>query len=409
MVAGEDSIMAMTDQQTASAGLVNAVTYRNFKWEIGKPGLFRYAQQTGSLPLAPPQDTLAMNLATMTTPALPWFGEVLAALLQRRDLSEERMRAVLQAMMAGQCSDAEAAGFLIALRMKGETPAELAAAATVLREHMLGWQPGVPGVLDTCGTGGDGAATFNISTAAAFVVAAAGVPVVKHGNRSVSSRSGSSDVLAALGLKIDGDANFARRCLECCNLAFCFAPHYHPALRHVAHVRRQLRVSTLFNCLGPLANPAGAPYQLLGVGSHTSLDLMAEALARLGTRHALVVRGRDGLDEVSLSAATEVREVRDGTVRSLEWTPADFGLAACSLEDLRADGPEASARVIRNVLAGADGPATRVVLANAAAALFAAERVATPELGVTLARAALASGRAQHGLEQLLHLTREIP
>jgi anthranilate phosphoribosyltransferase len=341
-------------------------------------------------------------------PGLPWFGDVLAALLQRRDLPEERMRAVLHALMAGQCSDAEAAAFLIALRMKGETAAELAAAARVLREHMLGWQPGVDGVLDTCGTGGDGTATFNISTAAAFVVAAAGVPVVKHGNRGVSSRSGSADVLAALGVRLDGDAAFARRCLERCGLAFCFAPHFHPALRHVAHVRRQLRVSTLFNCLGPLANPAGAAYQLLGVGRRDLLDLMAGALARLGTRHALVVCGRDGLDEVSLSAATEVRAVRGDVVCNLEWTPSDFGLAACDLQDLYADGPEASAAVLRAVLAGADGPAARVVLANAAAALLAAERVATPREGVALASDAVASGRAARCLEQLLHCSREM-
>jgi anthranilate phosphoribosyltransferase len=345
--------------------------------------------------------------APVTSPGLPWFADVLAALLERRDLAEEPLRAALHAMMTGQCSDAEAAAFLIALRMKGETAAELAAAARVLREHMRAWQPGVDGVLDTCGTGGDGTATFNISTAAAFVVAAAGVPVVKHGNRAVSSRSGSADVLAALCVKVDGDAAFARRCLGHCNLAFCFAPHFHPALRHVAHVRRQLRVATLFNCLGPLANPAGAPYQLLGVGRRGMLDLMAGALARLGTRHALVVCGRDGLDEVSLSAATEVRVVRGGTVVSLEWTPADFGLAACELQELYADGPEASAAVVREVLAGGGGPAARVVLANAAAALVAAERAATPAAGVALARAAVESGGARRGLEQLQHLSRE--
>jgi anthranilate phosphoribosyltransferase len=266
---------------------------------------------------------------------------------------------------------------------------------------MVGWDPGRERVLDTCGTGGDGTGTFNISTAAAFVVAGAGVPVVKHGNRSVSSGSGSADVLAALGVRVEGDGVFARRCLDHTNLAFCFAPHFHPALRHVAAVRKRLRIGTLFNCLGPLANPAGAAHQLMGVGRPELLDLMAGALARLGTRRALVVCGRDGLDEVSLSAPTAVREVRGHTVTDHEWAPEDFGLEPCALEDLRASGPEASAALLRAVLEGNDGPAARVVLANAAAALVAAEEVDTLAQGVARAREALASGRAQAVLAAL--------
>lgn len=338
---------------------------------------------------------------------LPWFGEVLAALVARRDLAPEQVRAVLGEMMAGRCGDAEAAAFLVGLRMKGETADEVAAAAGVLRDHMVRWDPGRDEVLDTCGTGGDGAGTFNISTAAAFVVAAAGVPVVKHGNRSVSSQSGSADVLAALGVHVEGDGVFARQCLDRAGLAFCFAPHFHPALRHVASLRRRLRVGTLFNCLGPLANPAGAAYQLLGVGRPELLDLMAGALARLGTRRALVVCGRDGLDEVTLGAPTIVREVRGHTVRAWEWTPADFGLRECSLAELQADGPEASARAVRAILEGADGPAARVVLANAAAALLAAERADTLAQGVKLAADALASGRALAVLNRLTTCSRE--
>jgi anthranilate phosphoribosyltransferase len=331
-----------------------------------------------------------------------WFGDALAALLARRELSAVQVRAALTAMIEGCCGDVEAAAFLIALRAKGETAGEIAVAAQVLREHMVRWDPGPVAVLDTCGTGGDGAGTFNISTAAAFVVAAAGVPVVKHGNRSASSRSGSADVLAALGIRAEGDAAAARRSLDRCGLAFCFAPHFHPALRHVATLRRRLGVATLFNCLGPLANPAGAPHQLLGVGRCELLDLMAGALARLGTNRTLVVCGRDGLDEVSLSGPTLVREVRGQVITALEWTPADFGLEPCSLEDLRADGPEASAAIIRAVLDGQPGPATRIVLANAAAALVAAERVATPREGVALASAALAGGGARRVLDMLL-------
>jgi anthranilate phosphoribosyltransferase len=341
---------------------------------------------------------------------LPWFEDVLARLLARQELTPAQVRAVMQALMRGHCGEAEAAAFLTALRMKGETAGELAEAARVLREHMVRWDPGREGVLDTCGTGGDGADTFNISTAAALVAAACGVPVVKHGNRAVSSRCGSADVLAELGVAVESGSAAARQCLEEAGLAFCFAPHFHPAMRHVARVRQRLRVGTLFNCLGPLANPAGAPFQLLGVGRAELLDRMAGALARLGTTHALVVWASDGLDEVSLSAPTEVREVRGQEVSAWQWTPADFGLGPCRLEDLRADGPTASATIIRGVLAGADGPAARVVLANAAAALLAAQRVRTPLEGVALAREALATGRARQVLERLVacaNLTRE--
>ena len=337
----------------------------------------------------------------------PWFTEALAALLMRRDLSQETVRAAVRAMVSGHCGEAEAAAFLVALRMKGETADEIAAAAEVLREHMVSWDPGLERVLDTCGTGGDGTGTFNISTATALVVAGAGVPVVKHGNRSVSGRSGSADVLAVLGVRVEGDAELAARCLRRAGLAFCFAPHFHPALKHVAALRRRLRIATLFNCLGPLANPAGAAHQLLGVGRPELLDLMAGALARLGTRRALVVCGRDGLDEVSLSAPTLVREVRGPTVSSWEWTPGDFGLEPCALGDLQADGPEASAAVVRSVLAGRDGPARRIVLANAAAALLAAEQVTTLAEGVAAADESLAAGRARDVLARLVECSNE--
>lgn len=312
---------------------------------------------------------------------------------------------MLGEMMSGRCADADAEAFLLALRAKGETIREIAWAAQVLREHMLRWDAGRDDLLDTCGTGGDGSGTFNISTATALVVAGCGVPVVKHGNRSVSSRTGSADVLGALGVNIDGNAEFARLCLKEANFAFCFAPRFHPALRHLAGVRRRLGVPTIFNCLGPLANPAGAKRQLLGVGRPDLLDRMAGALAQLGAVHAFVLCSRDGLDEVSLSAATMVREVRGHELSSHEWTPDDFGLKTCSLVEVFAANGDASAGMIKGVLAGQEGAAQRIVCANAAAALLAAERVLTLSEGVALALDAITSGRANRVLETLRKLS----
>jgi anthranilate phosphoribosyltransferase len=266
---------------------------------------------------------------------------------------------------------------------------------------MLRLDPGSLKILDTCGTGGDGTGTFNISTAAAFVSAGAGVPVVKHGNRAVSSRSGSADVLSALGIEPCESGVHTRRCLDRAGLAFCFAPHFHPALRQVAPVRRLLGVRTLFNCLGPLLNPASAAYQLLGVGQPVLLDPMAGALAQLGCRHAFLVHGTDGLDEVSLSAPTLVREVREGQIVALEWTADDFGLMPCALAELAVTGPQESAMVIHEILDGKDGPARRIVLANTAAALLAAERVQTLPEGVACAAEALRSDQARQVLERI--------
>lgn len=328
------------------------------------------------------------------------IATILQQLATRLELPSNSMRWIVSEMMAGRCGEAEAAAFLMGLRVKGETAGEVAAAAEVLREHMLAWDPGRP-ALDTCGTGGDGSGTFNISTATALVVAGAGVPVVKHGNRSVSSKSGSADVLAALGVKIDCDGVQARRSLEETGLAFCFAPNFHPALKHIGPIRKRLGIPTIFNCLGPLANPARLKHQLLGVGRPELLDLMAGALAKLGTTRALVVCSRDGLDEVSLSAPTDVRRIENGEIKSVEWTATTFGLDPVHLADVRVEDAAGSARVIETILKGHDGPATRLVLANAAAGLLAAEKVSEVRAGVALARQALTSGSAWSVLERL--------
>ncbi len=335
--------------------------------------------------------------------ALPdWHSAGLPLLLERRDLPAALVRAALRDLTSGNFDEAHATAFLVGLRLKGESADEIATAVEVLRGEMIRVNPAIRPVLDTCGTGGDGSGTFNVSTAVALVVAGTGTRVVKHGNRSVSSRSGSADVLAALGVPIESGPDWARRTLEACGFAFCFAPHFHPALAKVGPLRRKLGVRTIFNLLGPLLNPAGAEHQLLGVGDAALLDPLAGAVARLGTRHAFLVCGRDGLDEVSLSAPTMVRRVTDGRVESLEWTADNFGLEPVALPELRADGPEASAAIVRGILAGTDGPCRRIVLANASAALLAAHAVADLRAGVKMAATAIDSGAARRVLDGLM-------
>ncbi len=329
------------------------------------------------------------------------FSEALAALLDRRDLSADDMAGLVEGVFAGAAGDVELAALLVALRAKGETGEELAAAAGVLRRHGVPLETGLEGVLDTCGTGGDGLGTFNISTAAALVVAGAGVPVVKHGNRAVSGSSGSADVLAELGVGVNASAEAARRCLHEAGMAFCLAPLYHPAVKRAADVRRRLGVRTMFNQLGPLCNPASAPYQLLGVGRPEWLPRMADAVARLGVTRALLVHADDGLDEVSLGARTGVYRVEGAAVSAEGWTAEDFGLPRWPVEALRVAGPKESAAVIRGVLGGEPGAALDVVLANASAALLAAGRARSLLNGVALARESVHSGKAAAVLEKM--------
>ena len=322
--------------------------------------------------------------------------------LAGREVPGTWMVEAMRDLVAGRVGEVWGAAFLVALRMKGETARELASAAEVLREQMVSLTPVSGPVLDTCGTGGDESGTFNISTATALVVAGAGVPVVKHGNRAVSSRSGSADVLRELGVPIDGGPEWAQKCLDRIGFAFCYAPQFHRGMAHVAALRRKLGIRTLFNLLGPLSNPASAPYQLLGVGAMDMLDPLAGALAELGTtRQAAVIWSEDGLDEVSLKAPTHVRLVRADGYEYRRWQPQDFGLGTVHLEQIRVSDVKDSAQIIRQVLAGKEGPAWKIVVANAAAAMWVAEQVTELREGVERAVSTIRQGRPQAVLDQL--------
>jgi anthranilate phosphoribosyltransferase len=321
------------------------------------------------------------------------------------DLTTDEMAATIDAIMRGEWAENQTGLLLTALAAKGETCDEVAGAAQAMRRHMRPIHTHRSGLVDTCGPGGVHSRTFNISTAAALVTAAAGVPVAKHGNRAVTSRSGSADALAALGVNISADLATVQRCLDELGICFCFAPLCHAAMKHVAPVRRKLGTPTIFNLLGPLTNPAGAAYQLVGVGRDELRPLLAEALLILGTQRALVVHGADGLQEVTLTGPTRVTEVADGKLREFEWTPGDFGLQRESLDGLNVEGPADSAAVIRGVLAGAPGPARNIVVINAAAALWVAGLAAEPAACAQAASRAIDSGAAAGLLARLVEIS----
>jgi anthranilate phosphoribosyltransferase len=324
----------------------------------------------------------------------------LGRLAAGQDLSQQEMEQVIDQLLQGAIPEHETAVLLTALRGKGETVDEITGAARAMRRHMVPLRTSRTQVLDTCGTGGVGSDLFNISTAAAIVVAAAGVPVAKHGNRSVTSNSGSSDVLTALGVNIAAPLPVVERCLDELGICFCFAPAFHPAMKHVGPVRKKLGFSTIFNLLGPLCNPAGASRQLLGVGKRDLHRTMAEVLAKLGTEHAVVVHGTDGIGEVSLSAPTEVIEVTGTELRHFTWQPEDFGLSLAANDSFRIADAAASATLIRRVLSGDSGPPRDVVVLNAAAALWIANFDPSPRVCALRAAAAIDSGDAQRLLER---------
>jgi anthranilate phosphoribosyltransferase len=328
--------------------------------------------------------------------------------ISHADLSAEEMVEVMHTIMTGGATPAQIGAFLIGLRMKGETVTEIAAAATVMRELAQRVDVEAQNLVDTCGTGGDSSGTFNISTASAFVAAAAGARVAKHGNRSISSKSGSADVLEAAGVRLDLNPEQVRRCLDEVGIGFMFAPAHHSAMKHAIGPRREIGARTVFNVLGPLTNPAGAPNQVLGVFSKDLLGPMAEVLQKLGSHHVLVVHARDGLDEISIAVETDVAELKDGQIRHFSVSPEMFGLKRNSLDALKAEDAQQSLKIIRSVLEDTAGPARDIVCINAGAAIYAAGVADSLEDGVKRADKAISSGDAHKKLDQLIVLTQSL-
>ena len=344
----------------------------------------------------------------MTAPHAITPQEALQRVIEHREIFHDEMLHIMRLIMGGEMSPVLMAAFISALRVKKETIGEITAAAQVMREFSTKVQvPDTKHMVDIVGTGGDGSHTFNISTCSMFVVAAAGAKVSKHGGRSVSSKSGSADVLESLGVQINLPPDQIAACLKEVGIGFMFAPNHHPAMKNVAPVRKELGVRTIFNILGPLTNPAGAPNILMGVFHPDLVGIQVRALERLGAEHALVVYGQDGLDEVSLGAATWVGELKNGKITEYEIHPEDFGFAMSSNRALRVETPEQSRAMLQGVLDNQEGPARDIVVFNSAVALYAANVVESIEAGLAPARAALASGAAKAKLQQLIARTQQ--
>lgn len=333
------------------------------------------------------------------------FAGLIEKLQRRQDLTIDEAASAMDAIMDGRAQPAHIAGLLVALAMKGERPAEIVGFAQTMRERATKLKTTHAPVFDTCGTGGDRAHTFNVSTIAALVVAACGVRVAKHGNRSVSSRCGSADLFEALGVNITAEPDVVERCLDEAGIAFFFAPTFHPSMRHAAPIRKELGVRTAFNLLGPLTNPAGASRQLVGVPRPELTELVARSLALLGSERAWVVHGADGLDEISTTGYTKVSEVRHGAVNTFYVHPSDFGLPKSAPAALEGGEAADNATIARAVLAGERGAARDIVLLNAAASLLIAERAATIEDGIDQASRAIDEGRAAARLQRMIEIS----
>lgn len=331
--------------------------------------------------------------------------EAIGAVMRRENLNFAETHEVMRQIMTGEASDAQIAAFLVGMAMKGETAEEISAAAQVMRELMNPVRLQVDNVVDIVGTGGDGANLFNVSTAASFVVAAGGAHVAKHGNRGVSSLSGSADLFAVAGIDLNLDAEQVGRCIEQVGVGFMFAPNHHPAMRYAVGPRREMGVRTLFNILGPLTNPAGAPNQVLGVYAPELVPLMADVLRRLGSEHVLVVHAEDGLDEISLAQPTLVAELKQGEIREYTIAPEDFGIERQSLDPLRVKTAEDSLRLVEQSLVG-EGPAADIVALNAGAALYVSGVADTLVEGVAMAQDAQASKLPLEKLKELANFTR---
>ena len=334
------------------------------------------------------------------------FKRYIARVAAGERLSVEDARAAFDVMMSGDATPAQVGAFLMGLRVRGETVDEITGGAIAMREKAL--KVAAPAdAVDTCGTGGDASGTYNISTAAGLVAAACGVPVAKHGNRALSSRCGSADVLTALGVKIDADMALVERCIAEAGIGFLMAPRHHGAMRHVAGARMELGTRTIFNLLGPLSNPAGASHQLIGVFAERWVEPLAEVLRSLGSRHVWVVHGRDGLDEITTTGATAVAELKDGEIRRFDIAPEDFGVAPASPEALKGGDAETNALALNAVLDGHDGPFRDIVLINSAAALVVAGKVDDVREGVAMAAEALDGGKARAVLARLVEVSNE--
>ena len=333
----------------------------------------------------------------------------LGKVVDQLDLSTEEMQDVMRQIMTGQCTDAQIGGFLVALRMKSETLDEITGAAKVMRELASGVKIDAERLVDTCGTGGDGANIFNVSTAAAPVVAAAGGKVAKHGNRAVSGKSGSADLLEAAGVNLNLTPEQVARCVESVGVGFMFAPAHHGAMKHAIGPRRELGMRTIFNMLGPMTNPAGVKHQVIGVFTQALCRPIAEVLKRLGSEHVLVVHSKDGLDELSLAATSHIAELKDGEIREYDVSPEELGIKSRSLIGLTVDDATASLKLIRDALGKreteAGEKAADIIILNAGAALYAADHATSLLEGVKLASDALYSGLAREKLNELIAFT----
>ncbi|MDH3535932.1 MAG: anthranilate phosphoribosyltransferase [Gammaproteobacteria bacterium] len=324
------------------------------------------------------------------------------AMIARQDLSGEDMASVMRQIMTGECTPSQIGGFLVGLHMKGETVDEISAAATVMRELATPVDVDADHLVDTAGTGGDSSGSFNISTASALVAAAAGARVAKHGNRSMTSNSGSADVLEAAGVKLDISPEKVATCIDDVGVGFMFAPAHHGAMKHAIGARKELAVRTVFNVLGPLTNPAGAPNQVIGVFHADLVELMANVLKQLGSRHVMVVHAQDGMDEISISAPTRVAELKDGKVATYTIRPSDFGMDEASLDELRVGSAAESLAKIRDVFADKPGAARDIVCLNAGAAIYVSGLADSLAAGVEAARSAISSGKAAEVLDNLV-------